>query len=353
MKYICFLNEPQAAELARVGNKGTNLGHLTKAGFPVPPGFCVTTDAYRYLIEVTGLNPVIARIIESIDFNDTTSVDEKASHIRKLIAQQPIPLRIATEIQDGYDQLSTIIGNAPSQMPTVALRSSAVAKELPDASFAGQQDTYLNIRGHTSVLEHVRHCWASLWTARAITYRHRQGIDQQRVNLAVITQAMIDPETSGIAYTTNPNNGCRNECSINASWGLGKAIVSGIVAPDTYVVTKKTGRIIDKHIASKKRMITSGLEGGTVVSETAAHLRSIPALSERQIAKLTALASRIEEYYGTPQELEWANHNGRWYILQSRSITTLTDGGAVIVIPANGDGSSANNEGRMVAQEIA
>jgi pyruvate,water dikinase len=270
-----------------------------------------------------------------------------------LIAQQPIPLCIAGEIKAGYDQLGTIMGNAPSQMLAVAVRSSATAEDLPNASFADHQDTYLNIRGHTSVFEHVRHCWASLWTAQAITYRHRQGIDHQRVNLAVVIQAMIDPETSGIVFTANPTNGCRDECVINASWGLGKAIASGIVSPDMYVVTKRDGRIIDKHIASKERIITSGLEGGTVESETAAHLHSIPALTERQIAKLTALASRIEEYYGIPQELEWANHNGRWYILQSRSITTFTDEAEVIVIPANGARLPTYNKARIVAQEIA
>jgi pyruvate,water dikinase len=353
MKYICFLNEPLAADLARVGDKTTNLGKMAAAGFPVPPGFCLTADAYRYLIEVTGLNPVIARIIEGFDFKDAAGVEEKSFHIRKLIAQQPIPLRIAAEIQAGYEQLGTIMGNAPSQMLAVAVRSSATAENLPDASFAGQQDTYLNIRGLTTVLGHVRHCWASLWTARAITYRHRQSIDHQQIYLAVIIQAMIDPETSGNAFTANPINGCRDECLINASWGLSKAIVSGIVAPDTYVVTKRDGRIVAKHITNKERMIASDLKGGTVESDTAVHLRSIPALTARQIAKLTALTSRIEELYGTPQDIEWANHNGRWYIIQSRSITTLSDEGAVIVIPANGAGLPANNEAHIVAQEIA
>jgi pyruvate,water dikinase len=326
---------------------------MAMAGFPVLPGFCITTDAYRYLIEVTGLNPVIARIVEGFDFKNGTGVEEKASHIRKLIVHQPIPLRIAAEIQAGYDQLSTIMGNAPSQMLAVVVRSSATAKDLPDASIASQQDTYLSIRGHTPVLEHVRHCWASLWTARAITYRHRQGFDQQRVHLAVVIQAMIDPETSGTAFTANPINGCRGECVINASWGLSKAIFSGIVTPDTYVVSKKTGRIVDKYIASKERIITSGLEGGIVESETAVHLRSIPALSERQVAKLTALASRIEDYYGTPQEIEWAYHNGDWHILNSQPVTTVTDDEAVIVIPANVAGLPANNKARIVTQEIA
>jgi pyruvate,water dikinase len=369
MKYVCFFNESGATESALVGGKGTNLGKMARAGFPVPPGFCISTDAYRYLIEVTGLGPIIARLIAGIDFQETAVVEEKASHIRELISQQPIPLHIATEIQAAYDQLGTIIGEAPSQMLPVAVRSSATAEDITDASFAGQQDTYLNVRGQQSVLEHVRRCWASLWTARAISYRHKQGFDQQQVYLAVVVQSMIDPETSGIAFTANPISGNRDECVINASWGLGEAIVSGLASPDTYVVRKVDGRISQKHIAYKEQMITPGLEGGAVKVETAAHLRDIPALSDRQVAELTALASRIEAYYGTPQDIEWANLNGRWYILQSRPITTLMEKGQIDVVPGTysramlveifievphtRNGDSILNRLRRVAQKIA
>jgi pyruvate,water dikinase len=165
-----------------------------------------------------------------------------------------------------------------------------------------------------------------LWTARAISYRQKQGFDQQEVYLAVVVQSMIDPETSGIAFTANPISGNRDECLINASWGLGEAIVSGVVSPDTYVVRKMNGRISQKDIACKERMIRSSPDGGAIEVETAAHLRDIPALGERQVAELTALASRIEAHYGSPQDIEWAYLNGCWYIVQSRPITTLTEG---------------------------
>ena len=323
MKYICFFDDPQAVELARVGGKGTNLGKMANAGFPVPPGYCIMAGAYRYLIEITGLNPIISRKVESIDFQDQSAISETASCIRDLISQQPIPIEIAQEIGTAYERLGDQMGE--SQMLPVAVRSSATAEDLPDASFAGQQDTYLNICGHSSVLEHVRSCWASLWTARAITYRHNQGYDQHQVFLAVIVQAMVEPQTAGIAFTANPISGNRDQCVINASWGLGEAIVSGIVSPDTYIVSKENGRITQQLIARKERMIISNQEGGSVEVETAAHLRDIPALNKRQVAELTALSSRIEDHYGSPQDIEWANDNGRWYILQSRPITTLTE----------------------------
>ena len=289
----------------------------------MPPGFCITADAYRLLVAVTGLQAIISRKIERLDFQDPQAVSTTAACIRKLIGEQPIPLDIASEIQMGYQLLGEQMGTTPTNLHPVAVRSSATAEDLPEASFAGQQDTYLNIRGQASVLAHVRHCWASLWTARAMTYRHRQGFDQQQVLLAVVIQSMIDPETSGILFTANPINGRREECVINASWGLGEAIVSGLVTPDTYIVNKLNGRISMREIACKERMIRSAPDGGAVEIETAVERRQTPTLSDRQVAELTALASRIEDYYGQPQDIEWANLAGAWYILQSRPITTL------------------------------
>ncbi len=331
MKYICFFHEPHAANLALVGGKGTNLGKMTAAGFPVPPGFCVTAAAYRCLVEITGLNPIIEHKINKIDFTDPRSVTGTAASIRELIRQQPIPVEIAQEIASAYAQLAQQMD--VSDLLPVAVRSSATAEDLPDASFAGQQDTYLNVRGHNALLEHVRHCWASLWTDRAITYRQKQGYDHLKVYLAVVVQAMVESEAAGIAFTANPVNGSHEQCVINASWGLGEAIVSGIVSPDTFVVNKKDGRIVEKHIARKVRMVTSDRDGGAVESETATHLRDKPALSERQVSDLTALASRVEEHYGAPQDIEWAWYNHRWYILQSRPITTLESKPAKVAVP--------------------
>lgn len=323
MKYIYFFNEPRASERALVGGKGSNLGKMTTAGFPVPPGFCIAAEAYRYLIEITGLNPIISCKVEGIDFQDPHALAETAAAIRELIGQQPIPLEIAQEIEAAYEQLDAQVGERQDRRLSVAVRSSPTAGDLPDASFAGQQDTYLNIRGRTSLLTHVRRCWASLWTARAIVYRQKLGYDHLQVVLTVVVQAMVEPQTAGSIFTTNPANGNRDQCVINASWGLGQAIACGIVSPDNYIVTKADGRIIEKHIACKERMIISNQEGGAVGVETAAHLRDVPALSEHQVAHLTALSSRIEEYFGQPQDIKWANQENRWYILQSRPITTM------------------------------
>lgn len=323
MKYICFFHEPQATDIALVGGKGTNLGNMTAAGFPIPPGFCITAAAYRYLTETTGLNPIIRRKLAQTDLQNPQAVSKTSACIRAIIGQQPIPVEIAQEIETAYAALARQTNHAPDSQLPVAVRSSATAEDLPDASFAGQQDTYLNIRGRTSLLEHVRHCWASLWTTRAITYRHKQGYDHQQVYLAVVVQAMVEPQTAGIAFTANPVSGSLYHCVINASWGLGEAVVSGLVSPDTYVVSKEDGRIIDQHIARKERMIISGSNGGALEIDTAKHLREAPALSLRQISELTALCSRIEEHYGRPQDIEWALRDDSWYILQSRPVTTL------------------------------
>lgn len=312
---------------------------MVVAGLPVPPGFCLTAAAYRTFIQATGLDETIPSILAETRLDDPADVEAKTARIRGLIAEQRVPSMMAQQILDGYHRLGQELGAADVAQLPVAVRSSATAEDLPTASFAGQQDTYLNVRGADELLEHIKYCWASLWTARAVTYRTRQGFDHHQVYMAVVVQAMIESEVSGIMFTANPITGHRGEAVINASWGLGEAIVSGLVSPDTFTVRKSDGhpstalrrssgqgsghRIVSRQIATKEHVIEYAKEGGTVELVTPAELRDAPALSDDQVAELVALGHQIETHYGAPQDIEWAYAQGRFYILQTRAITTL------------------------------
>jgi pyruvate,water dikinase len=216
-----------------------------------------------------------------------------------------------------------------SNLPTrrccvpVAVRSSATAEDLPTASFAGQQDTYLNVCGEEALLAHVKSCWASLWTTRATSYRTKQGFDHHKVYLAVVIQAMIPSEIAGILFTANPVDGNRDVAVINASWGLGEAIVSGLVTPDTLTVHKSDREILSRLTASKDCCMRYASQGGVVKLDTPAEQRTLPALTDHQALELVNLGCRIEHHYGAPQDIEWAYAQGNWYILQVRPVTTL------------------------------
>ncbi len=323
MDYIRWFHEITAEEVELVGGKGANLGEMARANFPVPPGFCLIAPAYRQLLETKELYPGIQAILETMDAEDPADVEAKTAQIRELIRREPIPEAMAQEIVAGYRQLGLELELADPASTPVAIRSSATAEDLPTASFAGQQDTYLNIRGEEALLESIRHCWASLWTARAVTYRAKQGFDHQRVYLAVVVQAMIQSEVSGILFTANPVNGNREEAVINASWGLGEAIVSGLVSPDTLTVQKQDGLIKDRNIAPKELLIAYSEDGGIVEKETPDEMREAPALTDEQAGELTALGVAIEKHYGSPQDIEWGLAKDKWYLLQARPITTL------------------------------
>jgi phosphohistidine swiveling domain-containing protein len=323
MTYIRWFDEVGAADVGLVGGKAANLGEMVAAGLPVPPGFCLCAQAYRDFIQATELDEPIRSILAETRQYDPADVEVKSALIRDLFLQHRVPRAIAEEIGDSYRHLVRQLGRADVSAVPVAVRSSATAEDLPTASFAGQQDTYLNVCGTGQLVACVRECWASLWTARAVTYRAQQGFDHHKVYLAVVVQAMIDSEISGIMFTANPITGNQEEAVINASWGLGEAIVSGLITPDTFAVRKSDGRILSRKIASKERTIEYAGKGGTVERATPAHLRSVSAVSDDQIAELTALGQQIETHYGAPQDIEWAYAQGCLYVLQSRPITTL------------------------------
>lgn len=300
------LGELSSTDLAIAGGKGANLGELVRAGFPVPDGFVVTTAAYDAFVASSDLD---ARLDERAAVTDTGAIGA-------LFASAELPDEIADAIAAGYAEL----GGGP-----VAVRSSATAEDLPDASFAGQQDTFLNVAGTDEVLDAVRRCWASLWNARAIAYRERARHDAGAgLSIAVVVQRLVSAEVAGVMFTANPANGRREQTVITAAWGLGEAIVGGLVEPDEYLVDRVHPENGRRRIANKKVM-TIGVAGGSEQVATPASKADTATLTEAQVRELTALGQRIEAHFGVPQDIEWALADGAFRVLQARPITALPD----------------------------
>nr|WP_200890926.1 PEP/pyruvate-binding domain-containing protein [Arthrobacter sp. SPG23] len=299
--------------LVRVGGKAANLGETTTAGLPVPPGFCLTTDAYRQAVGSAGLEDV-HRALAATGAHELAALAGLAARARELILRVDIPPEIARAVRDYYAALGTDV--------PVAVRSSATAEDLPFASFAGQQDTYLNVVGADAVLEAVRRCWASLWTDRAVAYRATHGISPSTVALAVVVQRMVDAAVAGVLFTANPVTGRRHEAVIDASPGLGEAVVSGAVNPDHFVVDSATREILERRPGDKGIAIRPLTGGGTERIMLAPD--PAPSLSDARIRALAALGSRVELHYRAPQDIEWAiDAADKLWLVQSRPITTL------------------------------
>ncbi|MGH2459593.1 MAG: PEP/pyruvate-binding domain-containing protein [Chloroflexota bacterium] len=313
---VLALADPSAT-LERVGGKGASLARLAAAGLPVPTGFDVTTAAYRRFVTENGLQDKILEAVSAATTDDPTTLEAASRTIEGLFAGSPIPADVADAIRQAYRQLGG--GDRP-----VAVRSSATAEDLPELSFAGQQETYLNQRGDTMVLEAVKRCWASLWTARAIGYRAHHGIAPTDVSLAVVVQELVPADAAGILFTANPLTGARDQVVIDAAWGLGEAIVGGQVTPDTVVAAKATGAILSQEIAAKDLMTVRTAEG-TREEPVPADERTRAVISPRQVAELVRLGARIEAVYGQPIDVEWARENDRFFILQARPITALPE----------------------------
>ena len=302
--------------LPLVGGKAANLGEMVTAAFPVPPGFCVTTTAYDLVAADAVLESTLAALAEA-EPGDTARLAELATEARSRLSEATIPDVLGRTIAEAYGELGD-----GTPIP-VAVRSSATAEDLPGASFAGQQDTYLNVVGAESVLDAVRRCWASLWTDRAVSYRATNGIDPRGVRLAVVVQRMIDATVAGVLFTANPVTGRRHQAVIDANPGLGEAVVSGMVNPDHFVANIATGEIVERRLGEKRVAVVAGAGGGTERVERAADEQGA-SLSDGQILALATLGARVEEHYGTPQDTEWAiDGNGGIWLLQARPITTL------------------------------
>jgi pyruvate,water dikinase len=310
--------------LAVAGGKAANLGEMLTAGLPVPPGFCVTTDAYARVAAGAGLDGTV-RALDTTAEDDTTALARIAAQARTSLLAAPVPPDVAREVAAAYRALSP----SPDGPTPVAVRSSATAEDLPGASFAGQQETYLTVVVEAAVLDAVRRCWASLWTDRAVAYRASNSVEQRSVRLAVVVQRMVDAAVAGVMFTANPLTGRRGQAVIDASPGLGEAVVSGAVNPDHFVVDVASGRIVERQLGDKRVRVESVAGGGTqrvervdVAFETGA--APGPCLTDDQVRALAALARRVEAHYRAPQDTEWAlDAAGRLWLTQSRPITTL------------------------------
>ncbi|BAI60326.1 conserved hypothetical protein [Methanocella paludicola SANAE] len=312
-RYVLYFSEIDKASLPEVGGKGSSLGEMTKAGYPVPGGFCITTAAYRKFIRSCEEMDELIDLLEGIRHDDLGRIHELGESVRKCLRSHQMPDDIRESILEAW--------KLTGEDKAYAVRSSATAEDLPTASFAGQQETYLNVRDGERMLHAIRDCWASLFTDRAISYRARSGFGHGRVYISVVVQEMVFPEVSGILFTADPITGRRRTASIDASFGLGEALVSGVVTADHYKV--RSGVIVEKRIAKKAVAISPLPEGGTVKKDIPPERQEAQALSDEKIVELARLGEGIEAHYGTEQDIEWCLADGKLYVLQSRPITTL------------------------------
>lgn len=321
-RYVWDLQEVDQTQVAVVGGKGAHLGGLSRIeGIRVPGGFCVTTDAFRRIMaEAPSIDDRLDQL-SRLNPDDREAIRTLSAQIRRTIEGIAIPGDLAAAITRALAQLG--------EQAACAVRSSATAEDLPTASFAGQQDTYLNVAGPTAILQHVSRCWASLFTERAVTYRQRNGIDHRTVHMAVVVQRMVFPQASGILFTADPVTGNRKIATVDAGFGLGEALVSGLVNPDVFKV--RHGEVVAKTIAAKQRAVHALPAGGTQEVAIDAQRQEQPALTDAQVVRLVQLGRRIEAHFGRPQDIEWCLVDDGFQIVQSRPITTL------FPIPESGD----------------
>ena len=345
--YTERFNNLSKTDIAIAGGKGASLGEMAGAGFPVPPGFVVAAAAFERFLAETDLNVEISAILKKVNYKDINSVDKASNQIRDLIADAKFPKDIGEEILNEYRKLlSSPHPNPPlkkgrEEKLFVAVRSSATAEDSSVASWAGELESYLNI-DEAGLLEAVKKCWSSLFTPRAIFYRFEKKMSDQKVLVAVVVQAMIQSEVSGIVFTAHPVTEDRNQMVIEAGWGLGEAIVGGLITPDTYIINKseilnfksetnsknqiskpkiKSG-ILDKNISEQAIMIVRRGSGTTKVAVDKKK-QGQQKLSDGKIVELAKICQKIETHYNFPQDIEWAMEKGKFYIVQSRPITTL------------------------------
>jgi pyruvate,water dikinase len=323
---VLGFEEIDRGRIGSVGGKGAHLGELSRIeGVDVPPGFCVTTEAFRRV--TAGVPAFEDRLdrLSSVDPDDRDAIAALSAEIREVVATLPVP-----------DDLAAAVTGPVREATAYAVRSSATAEDLPTASFAGQQDTYLNVVGAAAVLDHVRRCWASLFTERAVAYRLRGGVDHRQVRMAVVVQEMVVPDASGVLFTADPVTSNRQVTSVEAVLGLGEALVSGLVNADRFTV--RDGAVVDRAIATKQWAVRASAGGGTRRQEVAPQARQAPALTETQVLRLADLGRRIEAHFGCPQDVEWCLTGNDLRIVQTRPITTLfpvppaDDGGAHVYL---------------------
>jgi pyruvate,water dikinase len=322
--YIVWFEDLRKEDVPIAGGKNANLGEMISAGIPVPPGFAITAQAYKKFIEATGTADKIYKILAGIDPKDPKQGQDASDKIRELIESTPIPDDLKNEIFQSYRELSKRVGAAEV---SVAVRSSATAEDLPDASFAGQQETFLNIKGTEDLLDKVRKCWSSLFTPRAIFYRVEKGFKHESVLISVAVQKMVNAKAAGVLFTLHPATGDTTKIVIEANWGLGESVVSGTVTPDQFVIDKATSKIIERKIATKEvEFVRDSKTGQTVHSKVPQDRKDLPCLSDKEVEKLAELGKLIEKHYGRAQDIEFSIDRDQpfpqnIYIVQSRAET--------------------------------
>jgi pyruvate,water dikinase len=300
--YTFAFDSTDEPTIEQLGGKCNSLAIMTSAGMPVPPGFAITTDAFDTVIGETGLGERIAEILAGLDVHDVAELDRRSAHVRELILTQEIPPAVRDEVVTAYRALMARCGGEVA----VAVRSSATAEDLPDASFAGQQDTYLWIVGESAVMHSVRECWASLYTARAIAYRLSNRIPDEGLSMAVAVQKMVNSRSSGVAMTLDPGTGDRTKIVVESSWGLGEMVVSGEVTPDNFLLDKVMMSVVTRSISDKAEELVPNGRGGIVRREVDEDRREAPSLSDEELLSVARLAKAAERHYGKPQDIEWA-----------------------------------------------
>ncbi|WP_342357785.1 PEP/pyruvate-binding domain-containing protein [Nesterenkonia sp. AY15] len=298
-----FFDDGGTADLSRLGGKGMSLVTMTDAGMPVPPGFIVTTAAYDLFIDQAHIREDIHRLLDGLNPSLPAEVDNVSAEIREEICSRPVPEALRESTRSGYDSLQS---RFPQTVP-VAVRSSATAEDLPDASFAGQQDTYLWLCSFADVSEHIRKCWASLYTSRAIIYRLKNGIPEDDLSMGVVVQKMVNARVAGVAMTLDPGNGDRSKITIDASYGLGETVVSGTVTPDHLKLDKVTLSVVSQHIGAKQMELIPDAGSKTLHEHPVeAERRDRLCLTPEELTTVATMAKRAEKHYGLPQDVEWA-----------------------------------------------
>ncbi len=326
MKVVYWFSEISKSSLAVAGGKGANLGEMANAGLPIPPGFVVSSEAYFAFIKATGIDKLIAETLNGLDSQDTQALNAASDKIRDAMRSAQMPADVGAEVVRSYNKLCGVeLFPSPDQEVLVAVRSSATAEDLPEASFAGQQETYLNIKGSQELLKAVKDCWASLFGSRAIYYRGEQHFDNLKVGIAAVVQVMVESEKSGVMFTVDPISRTEDDLVIEAGFGLGEAVVSGAITPDHYVVGKKNFEVREKKVNRQEFMIIKNRKTGLgdEKMEVPEEIKEVQKLTEKEILELARLGMLIEQHYGAPQDLEWAIEGPNVYIVQSRAITTL------------------------------
>lgn len=317
-QYLAWFDEIPDGELAMAaGGKGASLCRMSRAGLPVPEGFIVRSEMFNAFMEANGLWDYVFEKLGTIDFSSDASLIAVSAEIRRRIIDCPVPQDMAEDIVKHYSKIGS--GREP-----VAVRSSGTAEDLDDASFAGQQETFLFVISNDDVVKFIKECWASLYNDRAIFYRREKKFDERSISIAVVVQRMVSAQKAGVMFTSNPITNDYNTVVLEAAWGLGEAIVSGIVTPDNLWIDKRTGEVTTEYISEKETMVVRLSErGGTKEEPVPEELREAPVLTDAERNRLVELARKIEDFYKKPEDIEWAIVDGQVYLLQSRPITTM------------------------------